>query len=110
MIERDELDLSHPSAEPFKAKVLENRIELLKTLEDGLTKSCKALERTTDERLDRPWRFVMGGRILFDAPRYVVLNESLSCHMAHHHGQLTVYLRLNEAIIPGIYGSSADEH
>jgi hypothetical protein len=26
MIERDELDLSHPSAELFKAKVLENRI------------------------------------------------------------------------------------
>ena len=27
MIERDELDLSHSSAEPFKTKVLENRIE-----------------------------------------------------------------------------------
>ena len=65
MIERDELDLSHPSAEPFKTKVLENRIELLKTLDDGLIKSRKALERTTAERLERPWRFVMGGRILF---------------------------------------------
>jgi hypothetical protein len=47
-----------------------------------------------DERLERPWRFVMGGRILFDAPRYVALNESLFCHMAHHRGQLTVYPRL----------------
>jgi hypothetical protein len=45
-IERDELHLSHPSAEPFKAKVLENRTELLKTLDDGLIKSRKALERT----------------------------------------------------------------
>ena len=43
MIERDELDLSHPSAEAFKAKVLENRIGLLKTLDDGLIKSRKAL-------------------------------------------------------------------
>jgi hypothetical protein len=60
MIERDELDLSHPSADPFKTKVLENRIELLKTLDDGLIKSRKALERTTDESLERPWRFVMG--------------------------------------------------
>jgi len=44
MIERDELDLGHSSAEPFKTKVLENRIELLKTLDDGLIKSRKALE------------------------------------------------------------------
>jgi hypothetical protein len=46
MIERHELDLSHSSAEPFKTKVLENRNELLKTLDDGLIKSRKALERT----------------------------------------------------------------
>jgi uncharacterized damage-inducible protein DinB len=110
MIERDELDLSQSSAEPFKTKVLENRSELLRTLDDGLTKSRKALVRTTDEHLERPWRFVMGDRILFDAPRYVALNESLFCHMAHHRGQLTVYLRLNEAPVPGIYGPSADEH
>ena len=75
MIERDELDLSHPSAEPFKTKVFENRIELLKTLDDGLITSRKALERTTDERLERPWRFVVGGRILLDAPRYVALTN-----------------------------------
>ncbi len=110
MIERDELDLSHSSAEPFKTRVLDNRIELLKMLDDGLIRSCKALQGTTDEHLERPWRFVMGGRILFDAPRYVALNESLFCHMAHHRGQLTVYLRLNEAHVPGIYGPSADEH
>ena len=110
MIERDELDLTHPSAEAFKTKVLENRSELLKTLDDGLTKSRNALERTTDQHLERSWRFVMGGQILFDAPRYVALSESLFCHMAHHRGQLTVYLRLNEATVPAIYGPSADEH
>lgn len=29
-------------------------------------------------------------------------------HMAHHRGQLTVYLRLNDRPIPSIYGPSAD--
>ena len=110
MIDRDELDLGHPSAEPFKTKVLDKRTELLKILDDGLIKSRKALERTTDEHLKRPWRFIMGGQILFDAPRYVALSESLFCHMAHHRGQLTVYLRLNGAAVPGIYGPSADAH
>lgn len=46
VIERDEVDLSQPSAEPFRTKVLENRIKLLRTLDDGLMKSRKALERT----------------------------------------------------------------
>jgi hypothetical protein len=63
MIDRDELDLSHPSADPFKTKLPKNRIEVLKTLDDGLIKSRKALERTTDKHLERPWLFVMGGRI-----------------------------------------------
>lgn len=52
MIERDELDLSHPSAEPFKTMVL-NRFELLKTLDDGLVKSPKALK---SEQLTSTWR------------------------------------------------------
>jgi uncharacterized damage-inducible protein DinB len=109
MIERDELDLNDPSAERFKAKALESRIELIKTLDDGLVKSRKALESTSDEHLQRTWRFMMNGQILFDAPRYVALSESLFCHMAHHRGQLTVYLPLNVASVPAIYGPSADE-
>jgi uncharacterized damage-inducible protein DinB len=109
MIERDELDLSHPSADRFKTKVVESRAELLRTLDDGQAKSRRALEATTDEHLQKPWRFVMSGQVLFEAPRYIALNENLFCHMAHHRGQLTVYLRLNEAKVPAIYGPSADE-
>ncbi len=30
-------------------------------------------------------------------------------HLAHHRGQLTVYLRLNDAQVPALYGPSADE-
>jgi len=30
-------------------------------------------------------------------------------HLAHHRGQLTVYLRLNNAMVPAIYAPSADE-
>jgi len=30
-------------------------------------------------------------------------------HLAHHRGQLTVYMRLNEASVPALYGPSADE-
>ncbi len=30
-------------------------------------------------------------------------------HIAHHRGQLTVYLRLNDIPVPSLYGPTADE-
>jgi uncharacterized damage-inducible protein DinB len=32
-----------------------------------------------------------------------------SMHLAHHRGQLTVYLRLNDRTVPSIYGPTADD-
>jgi len=43
-----------------------------------------------------------------DTPRHVVLRDTLN-HLAHHRGQLTVYLRLNDQPVPAIYGPSADD-
>ena len=40
---------------------------------------------------------------------YVMLSNAVFSHLAHHRGQLTVYLRLNEAAVPAIFGPSADE-
>jgi len=56
-----------------------------------------------------PWRFVVGGHVVSENPRYVMIADSVFSHLAHHRGQLTVYLRLNEASVPAIYGPSADE-
>jgi uncharacterized damage-inducible protein DinB len=39
-----------------------------------------------------------------------MLSNALFSHLAHHRGQLTVYLRLLEAKVPAIYGPSADEN
>ena len=48
------------------------------------------------------------GKVVSEQPRYVAIRDVLN-HMAHHRGQLTVYLRLNEEKVPAIYGLSADE-
>jgi DinB family len=42
-------------------------------------------------------------------PRHVVISDSVLSQLAHHRGQLTVYLRLNGALVPAIYGPSAGE-
>ncbi len=109
MIERDELNFDEPSSAEFKTKVVETKAELLKQLEESVAKGRKALENTTEEHLMKPSRFVAGGRVLSEEPRHVMLSDALFSHLAHHRGQLTVYLRLTGASVPAIYGPSADE-
>ena len=38
-----------------------------------------------------------------------MIADGAMTHLAHHRGQLTVYLRLLETKVPAIYGPSADE-
>lgn len=108
MIERDELDLDDPSSEQFKTKPLANRAELRQALADATAGAKQALQRTTEAHLLKPWRFKMGGQVLSEEPRHVMIADTF-CHLAHHRGQLTVYLRLNDASVPAVYGPSADE-
>ena len=49
-----------------------------------------------------------GGKVVMEAPRHVVLVDTFN-HLAHHRGQLTVYLRLLDQKVPAIYGPSADD-
>jgi uncharacterized damage-inducible protein DinB len=46
--------------------------------------------------------------VLDDRPRHLIMADTFG-HLAHHRGQLTVYLRLNDSPVPSIYGASADE-
>ena len=110
MIETDELNLDDPANDSLRTKPVATRAELLKLLNDGVTKSRKALENTTEEHLLKPWRFIAGGQVLNNQPRHEMLTDSTFAHLAHHRGQLTVYLRLTGASVPAIYGPSADEH
>jgi uncharacterized damage-inducible protein DinB len=109
MIEKDELNLDDPANEEFRTKPVATKVELLKLLDDGVIKSRKALEQTTEEHLMKPWRFIAGGKVWSNEPRHQMLTDSVFAHLAHHRGQLTVYLRLNDASVPAIYGPSADE-
>jgi uncharacterized damage-inducible protein DinB len=109
MIEKDELNLDDPANEAFKTKPVATRAELLQLLEEGVNKSRKALAGTTEEHLMKSWRFIAGGKVWNEQPRHEMLTDSVFAHLAHHRGQLTVYLRLNDASVPAIYGPSADE-
>lgn len=111
MVEQDSLDLKSPTAQTFRAASnWRKREELLKLLDEGVAKSRAALQRTSDEHLLTNWQLKAGDQVLNEGPRYVMIIDSVVGHLAHHRGQMTVYLRLNGAAVPALYGPSADEN
>lgn len=108
MVEQDETDLDGKDS-GFRTRTIDSRAELLRALDEGVANSRRALQNTTEEHLMKPWKLKMGGQVLTEGPRYRQIREGALSHLAHHRGQLTVYLRLLESKVPALYGPSADE-
>jgi len=88
---------------------LENRSELGATdRETAVGEARAALQGTTDEFLTTPWKLQVAGQTVQEAPRHVMIRDTFS-HLAHHRGQMTVYLRLMGAKVPALFGPSADD-
>jgi uncharacterized damage-inducible protein DinB len=109
MINSDEFDLMAPDAGKFRAAEQPSTKDLLAQFDANIAKALKAVAATTEEHMMKPWALKMGGSIANQGPRYMMIQEMTINHLAHHRGQLTVFLRLNEAKVPAIYGPSADE-
>jgi uncharacterized damage-inducible protein DinB len=109
MINQDELDMHPAGGSKYQPQESKTNRDLLQAFDDSVLKARQALEGTTDEHLMTPWRFLVAGQVVSEQPRHVMLRDAVFNHLAHHRGQLTVYLRLNSAMVPAIYGPSADE-
>ncbi len=109
MVNQDQLDMAPKDGPKYKPQALKTNSELLAALDESVAKARTALENTTDEHLLTTWKFLVGGQVASENPRHVMIRDAVFSHLAHHRGQLTVYLRLNEASVPAIYGPSADE-
>jgi uncharacterized damage-inducible protein DinB len=110
MVHMDELDINPPGGSKFKPADWKTRKELLDQFEASVKKGREVLKSTTDDHLlNTKWRMLSGGKLMMEQTRYEAIREGILNHMAHHRGQLTVYLRLNNAKVPAIYGPSADE-
>jgi uncharacterized damage-inducible protein DinB len=109
MVNQDQLDLRPVGGQPYQDKELKTSKELVEALDKALAGAKKALEGTTDEHLMTNWQLLVAGKVVAEGPRYVFIQDSVFNHLAHHRGQLTVFLRLTESSVPAIYGPSADE-
>jgi uncharacterized damage-inducible protein DinB len=89
-------------------KAATSRDELLSWFDTNAAAARKALD-TSDADYSVPWSLTRGSDVMFTMPRYTCIRSFVLNHVIHHRAQLTVYLRLNNIPVPGLYGPSADE-
>jgi uncharacterized damage-inducible protein DinB len=64
---------------------------------------------TSEESATAFWLLMRGGHEMFSRSRFKIRRTFLLNHWYHHRGQLTVYLRLFDVLVPSVYDPSADE-
>jgi len=106
IIEADEFDFATSA---FKPHVAASTEDLMNVFNNHLNKALTALENASDEDFEKMWTVKRGGQIFFSIPKKVAIRGWGFNHTIHHRGQLSVYLRLLDIPVPGMYGPSADE-
>jgi uncharacterized damage-inducible protein DinB len=83
--------------------------ELLAAFDADTKMFREKLEALTDEEMAKAWTLKVNGNVIFSQPKAAVIRDMVLNHAIHHRAQLTVYLRLLDVPVPGMYGPSADE-
>jgi uncharacterized damage-inducible protein DinB len=93
----------------FKRETKESTEAILQLFDERKESAIKLLESATDEDLNALYTMRRGEHILISAPRKINIRNVGFNHLYHHRGQLSVFLRLLDVNVPGMYGPSADE-
>jgi uncharacterized damage-inducible protein DinB len=107
-LDRTELDLAPPDGPPYDPPQFHSVAKALAEFDANVIQGRKAITAAADADWMVPWSLKHGGHTVFTLPRVAVMRSFVMSHMIHHRGQLTVYLRLRDVPLPGIYGPSAD--
>ena len=93
----------------FTPRIASSTEELLDIFQTNLDKAVADLLTMTDEDFGKSWTVRRGEQVMFNTPKKIAIRSWALNHMIHHRGQLSVYLRLLDVPVPGMYGPSADE-
>ncbi len=109
IVNKEDLELNPPPGKSsVDQKPLRTPAELVAAHDKAIAEAREVLRKTNEEHLQKPWKLLVSGKTVAEDPRYIVLRDTLM-HLSHHRGQLTVYLRLNGASVPSVYGPTADD-
>jgi uncharacterized damage-inducible protein DinB len=108
-IQTEELDYAPVGGPSFQPPKIDNRKELLAEFDKNVAEARAALAGVSDAEMMKNWRLLAGGQEIFSMPRIAAIRGMVLNHHIHHRAQLTVYFRLLNVAVPGLYGPSADE-
>jgi uncharacterized damage-inducible protein DinB len=104
MVEEAEIDFA-----TFKHAQLKTTDELMVHFRENVRKVRNALQNATDADMNKTFYLRRGGHEIFHATNADYIGPTIN-HWVHHRGQLTVYMRLCNILVPSIYGPSADDN
>jgi uncharacterized damage-inducible protein DinB len=97
----------------FKAdyipSTLTTKEDLLEALEKGFEENSNVIASLSDENYFSNWTLKAGEHVIAEMPKAAAIRYIVTNHLIHHRGQLSVYLRMLNVPVPGVYGPSADE-
>lgn len=105
----DEFDYDPPGGPRYRPFEPSSRASVLESFDRNARDAREAIARVSDAAMLAGWTLLEGGQPVLRLPRIEVLKRYVLNHIVHHRAQLSVYLRLNEISVPGMYGPSADE-
>ena len=103
----DEMDFA--KGRPAPVPDFKTTEELLAILDNNVAQAIKDLEAAAPETFMQMWTMREGEKIYLTIPKAAVIRNMALNHAVHHRGQLSVYLRLLNVPLPGLYGPTADE-
>lgn len=92
----------------FYPYAVSSREEALAVFDKHEKDARSLIAAASDAELTASWSLLFGEKTVFSMPRHQVLRTWFLNHLIHHRGKLSVYLRLLNIPIPGMYGPSAD--
>lgn len=83
--------------------------QLKDALDSTYPENVKFITEMSDEEWSKIWTMRYGNHVIASVPKIGAIRFILQNHLIHHRGQITVYLRMLNIPVPGMYGPSADE-
>lgn len=108
-LQQDSFDYAPVGAEPYQTPKYDTTEALVAAFDKSVRQARSALAASADNQMLAPWSLMAGRKTVMTMPRVAVVRTFVMNHIIHHRAQLTVYLRMNEVPVPGLYGPSADE-
>jgi uncharacterized damage-inducible protein DinB len=102
-------DFSPPGEPAYQTPSLNTTKEVLDFFDANVAQARAAIQAVKDSEIDVPWTLLYQGEKVFTMPRESVVRSFVISHMIHHRAIMTVYLRLSDIPVPGMYGPSGDE-